>query len=429
MTGEEAIQWIHAQYGLGNKEGLTNTAVLLGRLGDPQNAYPCVHVAGTNGKGSICSMIASALKACGYRVGLYTSPYLERYNERIRVDTEPIADAELGEVATTVRVHVEALAAEGKRATVFEIGTACAFEHLRRAQVDIAVIEVGMGGIEDATNVITPVLSVIGRIGMDHENALGSTLEEIAFKKAGIVKPGVPCVLYPQPDPARAVIRKACLERNAPYISAERVSFADLISTERGHRFTALVDKDKLENVSIALPGDHQIDNARTAIAALMALRAEGFVMTNEGIVQGLERTTWPGRLEWFGNVLLDGAHNEQGARALADYVQRYLCGRKVVAVCGVQRGKAIGRIGKVLAGAVDEAFCVVVEGHRANNPYELAGAFMDAGKKAGACESVAQALALAKAAAGQDGIVLVCGSLYLCGEVRGMLAARQAQI
>ena len=418
MTGKEAADWINGRTGLGIKEGLTNTAALLERLGNPHTAYPCIHVAGTNGKGSTCSMIASVLAACGYKVGMYTSPYLERFNERFRVDGEPIADGDLGAVASDVRAIVDAMDVQGRKATVFEIGTVCAFEHFRREKVDIAVIEVGIGGRLDSTNVITPVLSVIARIGLDHVKILGDTIEQIAWEKAGIVKEGIPCVLYPQEESVKAVVMRQCQEKNAPFLDAGDTRITRLESALYGHSFDAEREGQTLP-VSIALPGDHQIDNARTVLTALLALRGKGFVLSDEGIQRGMAAARWAGRLEWFGNVLIEGAHNEQGAQALAAYLQKYLPGRRICAVCGIQRGKPEAEMVHAVAPMLTVAHCVSVEGHRAGDPQDLAALFEAEGIPAKAHDDVQSAVGAAKKDAGEEGVVLVFGSLYLVGTVR----------
>lgn len=425
MTGPEAVDWIHGRHGLGNKEGLTNTAMLMERMGHPERAYPCVHVAGTNGKGSVCAMIASALRAAGYKVGLYTSPYLERYNDRMRVDGRPIADDVLGEVASDARRHVAEMDAIGRRATVFEIGTACALEFFRRERVDVAVIEVGLGGRLDSTNVITPVLSVITHIGLDHMAILGGTVERIAMEKAGIIKRGVPCVLYPQGEPVHSIIRDVCAERGAAFLDAAQVAATVVESDPRGHTLSLEKGGWSLRDVRVSMAGDHQIDNLRTAVAAVLVLRGLGFAIGDGALAGGLAAARWPGRLEWFGNILLDGAHNEQGARALAAYIGKYLPGRQIHAVCGIVRGKAEDAIVRAVAPCLRSVRCVTVTGHRAGDPGELARLFEREGVAASAAASVSDAIEAAAREAGEDGVALVFGSLYLVAEARALLLGK----
>lgn len=421
MNYQQAVDWIHGQYGLGHKNGLENEKALLRRLGDPHRRFPCVHVAGTNGKGSTCAMIASVLKESGLRVGLYTSPFLLRYNERICINGEPIPDEDLAQVATQVRVEAEALAKEGILSTVFELGTACAFHHFAREKVDVAVIEVGLGGRLDVTNVITPLVSVITHIGIDHEKILGDTVEKIAAEKAGIVKDGVPLALYPRQPRAKAVIEEFCTSHGAPLLNGDDCSITNAHSDAYGHRFDFAYEDWSLSDVQISLPGEHQIDNAITALLALYSLR-ERFGLSDEHIRSGLANTHWPGRLEWIGQVLLDGAHNPQGAQALREYLAKYLPGRPIVAVCGTLRDKDYSQIVKALAPALTRVVCVTPDSHRATSAQDMAALFAGCGVPAEPADGLLPAIDAAKAAAGENGIVLVCGSLYLVGEAKRLL-------
>ena len=413
---EQAIAWIDGLRYESEKNGLENMRALLKRMGAPQNTLKMVHVAGTNGKGSTCAMLERMLRECGYKTGLYTSPYLMRYAERIRVNGAPIGDEAFTAIASRVANEAEALVDEGVRPTWFELGTAIAFEYFRRERVDIAVIEVGLGGRLDPTNVITPILSLIGPIDLEHTKQLGDTLEKIAFEKAGIIKPGVPCVVQKQQKPSvTEVFARAAAERGAPYRSLEGETIADLSIDGRGARFTFAGHRAR-----IALAGAHQVDNACLALSGLDSLRAVGYNLPEDAAMRGLSRAVWPGRLEWIDDqTLIDGAHNAHGARALAEYVHNYLRGRRVVGLVGMMRDKDVDSCAGIFASFMDAAVTTQVSYGRALACGELAQTLQAHGLRAEAQRDEGEALKRARALAGQDGIVLICGSLYLAGDMR----------
>ena len=397
FTYEQALAFIHGAAGHGKKVGLNNMRALLARLGNPERQFRSVHVAGTNGKVSVCAFVHAGLLLSGRKTGLYTSPFLQRYNERIRIDGMPVEDGALARYTSEVAREVEALRAGGVLPTEFEIGTAIAFLCFAREQVDMAVIEVGLGGRFDPTNVITPEICAIASIGLDHTKTLGDTPEKIAFEKAGIAKPGVPLVLSAQVmgGPCE-VIAAHCRAVDAPLLFAE-----------------------KEEHAQLGLNGAHQRFNAGVARMVLETLG-----VPEERILEALRRTRWPARLEWLGEnppLLLDGAHNPQGAQALARYVKG-LERRKTVLLCGILRDKDWRGIVKALAAVCDEAVTVSPDSHRALDGGELAEAFRAQGISAQSAENVSAALEMAKARAGADGRVIAAGSLYLAGEVRTLL-------
>lgn len=397
FTYEQALAFIHGAAGHGKKVGLNNMRALLARLGNPERRFRSVHVAGTNGKGSVCAFVHAGLLLSGRKTGLYTSPFLQRYNERIRIDGMPIEDGALARYTSEVAREVEALRAEGVLPTEFEIGTAIAFLCFARERVDMAVIEVGLGGRFDPTNVITSEICAIASIGLDHTKTLGDTPEKIAFEKAGIAKPGVPLVLSAQVTGGPCeVIAAHCRAVGAPLLFAE-----------------------KEEHAQPGLNGAHQRFNAGVARTVLEMLG-----VPEERILEALRRTRWPARLEWLGGnppLLLDGAHNPQGAQALARYVKG-LERRKTVLLCGILRDKDWHGIVKALAAVCDDAVTVSPDSHRALDGGELAEAFRAQGISAQSAENVSAALEIAKARAGADGRVIAAGSLYLAGEVRTIL-------
>ena len=427
MDYEQAIAFIEGASGKGDKRGLYNMERLLARLGDPHRRLRAFHVAGTNGKGSICAFLESALRAAGYRTGLYTSPHLERFNDRMRLCGRPIADERLAEVTGRVAVEVEALRAEGVRPTFFEICTAVAFEFFAEEEVDYAVIEVGLGGERDSTNVITPMVSVIASIGYDHMKTLGNTLEEIAAAKAGIVKPGVPVVLSPQPEQVREVIARRCREQGSDLFDLTKSAMQMIFEDERGGEFSFRLGDIDWPRIAIGLPGAHQAHNAACALTALeLARRGAGLRLNDDAIARGLKEARWPGRLEWIEGsprVLLDGAHNGPGARTLREYARRHLMGRRVVLLTAMLGDKPVEDVVRQLAGITSTAVVTLIDSPRALEPKRLA-VLLEANSVACRIEPDRErALAAARALAGPEGVVLISGSLYLVGEMRDMLA------
>lgn len=433
QTVAAAIEWIEDNALYGVKAGLENMRRLLARLGDPHKSLACVHVAGTNGKGSVCAMIASGLREAGHRVGLYTSPYLEHFSERMRVNGECISDAALLELAWLVRREVEAMRASGEGSpTFFEICTAIAFCHFARSKVDYAVVEVGVGGRLDSTNVLDqPLLTCITRIGLDHTKALGGTLRAIALEKAGIIKPGVPVVLARSPEAARAALRGRACEAGAPCIDmAEadvRLTQSDLTGQTFDLQFTAPeIGAVTASGVRIRLLGAYQIENASAALAALYGLRARGVPLSEEAIRAGLANAAWAGRLEWFADArtMLDGAHNPMGAHALAEAVQALFSGQPITLVAGCMKDKAYREVAGGLSRFATRAVCTQVDSPRALPAEELCRELSARGVPSVAVSDPFEALAQARA--GGD-CVVVAGSLYLVGALRGLLTAENA--
>lgn len=423
---EDAIAYIHGAQMYSRKAGLSNMRRLLALLGNPHQHLRFVHVAGTNGKGSTCAMIEAVLRVAGLRTGLYTSPYLQVYNERIRIAGEVISDEALVESFLPVREAVEQLRAEDVRCTTFEIGTAVAFLAFERAQVEIVVAEVGIGGIDDPTNVITPLVCAIAAIGLDHTEILGDSLEQIAAKKAGIAKAGVPLVLHPAPPNVERVVRVACQQAGAPLIALSGQEVCPLEDTMAGQRFDFALDAWQLPGVSIPLHGAFQLGNAAVALTVVHCLREAGMPIPTEAIYQGMAQTYWPGRLEWWPSkpqYLLDGAHNAQGMRALRTYVQEHLAGQERVLLSAVLEDKARDEMLDVLARLSETVVCTQVPGQPRAWPAEaLAAALAQRGCQAIVREDFTSAMREAGILAGPEGVVLCTGSLYLVGAVRQVL-------
>lgn len=423
---EEAINWIHGEMGLrrkGEKHGLDNMRALLQRLDNPQQHLKMLHVAGTNGKGSTCAYLESALRTCGYKTGLYTSPYLCRYNERIRVNNISIPDDALCRLASRVYQEVQALAQQEIYSTTFEIGTAICLAYFAEEQVDVAVIEVGLGGRFDPTNVITPVACAIAAIGFDHMGVLGNTLAQIGMEKAGIIKPGVPVAVYPIEKEAMPPVEEAAARNDSELLRTEWIPIRILEENARGACFEGEFPSFGRMRLRLHLVGHHQINNARLSVAVLALLHERGWELPAEGVERGIEATKWAGRLEWIGErVLIDGAHNPQGALSLADYAREYLSGRRCVLVTGMMHDKQIDACAKILAPAFREVIATRVDYPRAAATAELRAIYERESCTCHERPDIASAIARAKELAGEDGVVVIAGSLYVAGEARLLL-------
>ena len=419
MTEQEAIAKIHSVYPTGKKNGVENMRALMARLGNVQSAVPMIHVAGTNGKGSCCAMIERMLREAGYRTGLYTSPYIERYNERIRIGGVPVSGELLAQLVERVWPAYEDCDRCGIHITEFELGTALAFLAFEMEKVDVAIIEVGLGGRLDPTNIIHPLVSVITEVGMDHMQFLGNTIGEIALEKAGIMKPGVPVALGPQEKEARAVLLAAAKGLGALVYDPDAENVRE---TSRDVTFDVKLKGETIKNLTVSLRGRHQAENACAALGAMEALRAKGWKIPPAAIRAGMADVSWPGRLEYFGHVILDGAHNDPGVRALCRYADDWLEKDKTVLLSGMMQDKDVAQMTKRLSTRVRCVVCTQPDVPRAMAAGDLAAAFEAQGLRAYAEADVKAALARARSLAGPEGTVLCAGSLYLIGEVRSLL-------
>ncbi|MCX2728258.1 bifunctional folylpolyglutamate synthase/dihydrofolate synthase [Thermomicrobium sp. 4228-Ro] len=403
--------------------GLARTAWLCAALGDPQQQYRSVHIAGTKGKGSTAAFLTAMLRAAGYRVGLYTSPHLHTLRERVQIDGQPIAPETFGELMAEL-AEVDALLQrthpEWGAATAFELVTVLAFVAFARAGVDVGVIEVGLGGRLDATNVILPDVAAITRIGYDHMAILGSTLAAIAREKAGIIKPGRPVVSAPQEPEAAVVIEAVAREHGAPLWLGGR----DWQVEGNWERFAFRAPGSELAGLRTSLRGNHQVENAGVALATLPWLAERGVPVPESAIRQGLATAHWPGRLEVLRErplVVADGAHNRESAERLAEAIPACFRWVRLWLVLGVMRDKEIERIVAALAPFADGLFVVERFAPRAA-PVERLRAAWEAiapGKPVWAFQSVAAALEAALAQAGPDDLVLVTGSLAMAAGAR----------
>jgi dihydrofolate synthase / folylpolyglutamate synthase len=416
---------------LGMKFGLENMARICEALGHPERAFRSVIVAGTNGKGSVTAMTSAALHAAGYRSARYTSPHLERVEERFVIGEREVAPADLEVVASAVQATIERLVADGvleALPTFFECATAMAFELFRRASVEVAVIEVGLGGRLDATNVISPMAAVITSIDFDHQDLLGETLESIAREKAGVIKPGIPVIVGPVAPGARGVIEAACRDREARYVSAvDRVRLPASTSLAADGRTTVSFEAaaHRLGPVTLALRGRHQVVNAALAVCLLSELAGIGLRIDDAAIRAGLTSARWPGRLErvsWRGcDVLLDAAHNPAGARALAGYL-RDTGWTDVTLVAGVMRDKDATGMLTALLPCCAALVCTTPPSPRAlaaESLAALASHLPMAPPHVVAVPDPAAALAYACSAGAR---VVAAGSIFLLGPLRGIL-------
>jgi dihydrofolate synthase/folylpolyglutamate synthase len=435
MTYAEAVKYLLAlgrelaapRQARVQKFDLDNILVLARHLGEPQRKFPSIHVAGTNGKGSTAAMIEAVLRESGLRTGLYISPHLERINERIQVAGEPVPDDEFARSFNLVRDLIERLLASGELAahpTYFECLTAMAFETFAEQKVEFAVLEVGMGGRLDATNIVTPEVAVITQIDFDHEDYLGHSIEQIAGEKAAIVKAGVPVVLATERPRARKVVERKAAELGAPVIEIDRDFRLENVRDEDGwYRATAVhLESGEKFDLAPSLAGRYQLRNALAALAAARIVAKRGWPVTRDHIERGIARARWLARLERFGKqpaIYLDGTHNPAGARELVNFWEEHFADRRVFLVYGAMRDKAVDEIAGLLFPRAGHVILTQPRQSRAISVDALAamsGHLADHfDQVADPAEAVRRALKLA----GPDDVVFVTGSLYLAGDLR----------
>jgi dihydrofolate synthase/folylpolyglutamate synthase len=409
------------------KFDLANISILSESLGSPHRGSPCVHIAGTNGKGSTAAMLDSILRAAGLRTGLYTSPHLERINERIRIAGEDISGAAFAESFTRVETHIEALMASGALAahpTFFECLTALAYDAFAHAEIDFAVYEVGMGGRLDATNIVTPEVAVITQIDFDHEAYLGHSIEQITGEKAGIIKSGGWVVSSAERPEARAVIARRAAAMDARLVEIDAIFEMAEVHAQDGC-YSAVVSpahsKKKIA-VDLRLPGRFQLRNALAAIAAARLLAQRGFPIDDDSIARGLAGARWPGRLERLAEkpaLYLDGSHNPAGARELLAFWDGHLRGRKIFLIYGAMRDKAVDEISGLLFPRVDTVILTEPHQSRAISVEVLREMTHHHAQNLEVVSDPVQALERVFELAHPDDVIFVTGSLYLVGDLR----------
>ena len=419
MTLDEALRYIHEVCWKGTIPGLERIQALLDAMGNPERKCKFVHVTGTNGKGSTCAMVASILRKAGYKTGLYTSPYLIRFNERIQINGEQISDADICELTEYVKPFAESIF---ERPTEFEMVTAIGFEYFARHKCDIVVCEVGMGGEFDATNVIpAPEAAVICNIGLDHTEVLGDTLEKIAGAKAGIIKPGCDAVLYRERPSVEVVFEERCKALNVPLHKADFDSLHLLSHSLEGQVF----DWERFHALRLPLLGEHQLHNAAVALTTARVLQKRGWNITDEQIREGIESVRWPGRFELMRKdpmFIIDGGHNPQCIEALVKNIRDYLPGRELTVLTGVLGDKDFHCMYRDVAQYAKEFITITPANPRALTAEKLADYLRQFGKPVTACDVVAGGVRLAIEHAGKDGVVLCYGSLYMIGDIDAAL-------
>lgn len=412
MTYSEALDYIHSISWTFCKPGLERIEELCSGLGDPQKELRFIHVAGTNGKGSFCSMLSSVLRESGLRVGLYTSPYIRFFNERMCVDGEPISDEALATLTEYVKPVADSMT---DKPTEFELITAIAFEFFKRQGCDVVVLEAGMGGRLDSTNIIRdPYLSVITGIALDHTAFLGDTVEKIAAEKAGIIKDGAPVLFGGDDESAAAIIEATARERGSVFYRTRYRELENIRPSLEKTLFDFGEDKDMM----IRLLGMYQPRNAANVIEAVRILRSRGLDISDASLRRGLEQAVWQGRFEIIRReplMIFDGAHNPQGICSAVESIKTYFGDEKIYLLTGVLRDKDYTAIAKDLSSVAQKAFTLTPDSPRALSASEYAKTLQSAGIDATAYDTLSGALNAAMKSAKEDSVPLVClGSLYV---------------
>lgn len=419
MTYEQALEKIHSLLSLGSRPGLDRMRKFMDRLGNPQNNLCYIHVAGTNGKGSVCAMLSSVLVAAGYKTGLFISPYITDFRERIQINNRMIDKEVLAQAVEETFPVLEQLRSEGVVITEFEYVNALQFYIHSHERCDVVVLETGMGGLLDCTNIIPPPLcAIITTIGLDHTAVLGDTLEEIAAQKCGIIKEDSAVVASAQCKEVMAVIEKTARERRVPLMQSQSVSAEVLRADLHGTLF-----RSNGAELQIRLAGAHQLDNAKAVLAALQYLRLNDLLsITDASVKNGLFAASNPARLQLLRDdpiVLLDGAHNPNGAEALRTALRTFLQGKRLFAVNGMLADKDIDSVIGLFDGMFESVFTVPVDNPRAISVQQLAEKWTAHCSRVQACGDPGQGVGLAiESAKAADGAAVIFGSLYLAGEI-----------
>ena len=418
MTAQEAEQRIHEQAWIGRTPGLRRTRELLGRLGDPHMGLRFVHITGTNGKGSTAAMVSGVLRKAGIKTGLYTSPHLWRFGERFQVNGVPIADGDLGRITERVLKAAENMT---DPATEFELMTAIAMVYFQEQYCGIVVLEVGLGGRLDSTNIIpAPEVAVITNLGLEHTEILGDTIPLIAREKAGIIKPGCRCVLYHQSREAEEVVEAVCREKGVELTVTDTDSLRVLEAGSRGQRFLY-----RGREYAIPMVGAYQVKNAATAIEVVEALRRGGWDIPEQALLEGLAGAVWPGRMELAHqkpDLIIDGGHNPQCMEAIAQSLPLLYPGKKIRFLVGVMADKDYGDMMGRLLPLAKSFVTITPDSPRALSARDLAAFLEGKGAQATPCESVEEGLRAVLAQSAQEDVICACGSLYMVGELRHLL-------
>ena len=420
MTYAQAVSYIHSIAWTGSRPGLERITDLMARLGNPERKLKVIHIAGTNGKGSFCAMLESILRHAGYSTGLFTSPYVENFRERFCVGGEMISEEELAEIVEYIKPHAEVM---DDFPTEFEFVTAIGFEHFHRRGCDIVILETGMGGRLDSTNIVpSPEMCMITGISFDHMEFLGDTIEKIAAEKAGIIKPGRPVLFGGRPPAALPVIRERAEQLNAPFFLTDHSKMSNVEYSLNGTTF----DFGDMKKLHIPLLSFYQPHNAANVLEAVEILGAEtGFVISEEAIRSGLANVQWKGRFERLSStppVYFDGGHNVQGVESTVASIGHYFSGG-VNMIFGVMGEKEYKEMIALASGVAKQVFCVAPPNPRATNPQILAEEFATHGVETHVCANISQAMEMAKKAHEANGLpIFALGSLYMYNDVRSCI-------
>lgn len=432
MNYQESLAYLESLGKFGIQLGMERIEGLMRELSNPEQKIKTVHVTGTNGKGSVSSMITNILLAAGLKAGKFTSPHLVKYNERISINGQDISDEDFAVAITAVKAAADSIVKKGvcEQPTQFEILTAAAFLHFYLQKVDYAVIEVGLGGLWDSTNIITPVVSVITNVSLDHTDRCGDTLARIAMQKAGIIKEKVPLVTAAEGEEALGPIVTMAMFKEAPvYLYGKAFYGTEVTSSMEGQTFTLHAGDFYHSDYSIKLPGEHQIKNTSVAVVAAKLISKQDDRINELALHIGVANTLWPGRLERIAtepDIILDGAHNPDGALALRKALDKYYPGKAVQFVFGMMGDKDMTSVIKTLITNKDTVHTVMVSNNSRAASAEALTELI--GGNAIAESDLMQAYTKAVQAAGNDGVVCVCGSLYLVGEFKARLQREQEQ-
>ena len=433
MDYQEALSWIHSIGRFGMNQGLERIKALLEELDNPHEKLNFLHIGGTNGKGSTAAIAASVLEAAGYKVGLYTSPYLIQFTNRMSINGEDIPQERLVKLVERVKPVVEKISATPSlgQPTEFEVVTAIALTYFAQEKPDVVVLEVGLGGRLDATNVVHPLVTALTTISLDHTQVLGNTVEEITREKVGIIKTGAPVVTQAS-GTSLDIIQWTCRQKDVSLFSWEKDFFVDTVNKSlTGQEFNYSGIGEKYDKLFISLLGEHQVKNAALALAALEILKDKGFYVPEESLRQGLAATNWPGRIEVMGYsplVVIDGAHNLEAFQGLRKVIEEIFPYQRLILVLGILSDKAVDNIIGEIVPQADILLITKPNNPRAAAPGELKKIAADLTSAEIICEEkIPEAVDTALSLAGEDDLVLFAGSLYLISEVRGYLKNSKA--
>ncbi|ARI76919.1 bifunctional folylpolyglutamate synthase/dihydrofolate synthase [Halobacillus mangrovi] len=422
MNYENAIDWIHSREKFKVKPGLKRMDWMMEKLGHPEMNLKAIHIAGTNGKGSTVSFLRNLLQTQGYRIGTFTSPYIVRFNERISINGEPIEDEELAKLVEELKPLSEELARTPLgEPTEFEVITAMAMVYFSRQKLDFVIFETGLGGRYDSTNIIQPLLSVITNIGRDHINILGSTIEQIADEKAGIIKEGRPVLCGAKQPEALQVIKKQASITHAPMALLGKDFFVEHVGSEpAGERFIFRNKAFRSGELLSGLKGKHQVENAALALEVVEYLKAQGTKVDRSKYEESVLQTTWPARFETVRTeplTIIDGAHNEEGTQALVDTMKRHYRGKKINLVYSALEDKPVESMLMKLSEVIDEAYFTTFDFPRALTAVELKQ--LSPIPASTAISDYKKAVKKASEQVEKDGVLLITGSLYFISEIR----------